>query len=75
MLWVIDHVYYSNVIDCIVRVVPWGWLAGFFIFSFCHVRGRVALPIVFSAYLAVIFSGLLFLFTHLFLAPFYDPWF
>lgn len=69
VLWVMDYDLINNI------VVPWGWLAGFFIVSFCHVRGRVALPIVFSAYLAVLFSALLCFFVILFLAPIYDPWF
>ena len=74
VLWVMGyHTEFPSVVEYIV--VPWGWLAGFFIASFYHVRGHVALPTVLLAYLAFIFSGLLFFFIVVFLAPIYDPWF
>jgi hypothetical protein len=70
VLWVVDR---SDVISYVV--FPWGCLAGFFFASYCLLRRRVALPIVFSAFLSVLFSGVLFLFIAFFLAPTYDPYF
>ena len=58
-----------------VLLVPWGWLAGFFLVAFAYSRRRVALPAVFSVYLAVVFSALLFMFIFLVIAPFYDPFY
>jgi len=74
-LWWIAGYHVRNLDALDHLVVPWGWLIGFFAVSYFHTRNHVALPAVFSAYLSVMFSGLLFLFILLFLMPFFDPWY
>jgi len=66
-----DHLHWAGVIDDIVA--PWAWLAGFFIVSYCYLRGRVAWPVVLSACLAIMFSGLLLFFGATVMAPIFDP--
>lgn len=74
LLWIAEyHTRGLYVIDRLV--VPWGWLAGFFAVSYYNVRRHVALPSVFSAYLSMMLTGLLFCFIFLFLMPIYDPWY
>ena len=71
-LWVAEyHVSNSDKIDHIV--VPWLWLACFFIASFCTLRVRMLQSVLISFVSALVFAGILLLFVHIVLAPMFDP--
>lgn len=76
VLWVRQYHMSGNVSDTIDEiVVPWLWLAGFFVASFFTIRRPliIAIPVAVSS--AVTFAGILFLFIHIILVPIYDPMF
>jgi hypothetical protein len=76
VLWVKQYHMPSSSSDAIDEiVVPWGWLACFFIASFSTLRGRMRRSALISAASAIVFASALFLFVHIVLAPIYDPWF
>jgi hypothetical protein len=76
VLWVRQYHMSADLSDMIDHiVVPWLWLACFFIASFLPLRRPKVIAIPIAAISAVAFSGILYLFIHIVLAPFYDPMF
>jgi hypothetical protein len=78
VLWVLQYHLDGNVSDWIdLIVVPYGWLAGFFIASFVTVRRSSPkfIAVLISVGSAVVLSGILFLVKIFLLVPFFDPMF
>jgi hypothetical protein len=76
VLWVKQYHVTGDLSDRIdLVVVPWLWLAGFFIASFFAIRRPRIIAILVSIASAVAFAAILFLFIHLVLVPMYDPMF
>jgi hypothetical protein len=76
VLWIWEYHINANLSDSIDHVVvPFGWLAGFFIASFVPLRRFFPkiMGILISIGSSVVLSGILFLVVRLILAPFYDP--
>jgi hypothetical protein len=65
VLWVKQYYHWAETpySDAIARVVvPWGWLACFFIASFFTLRGRMFRSVLISIASAVAFASVLYLF-------------
>jgi hypothetical protein len=62
----------SDKIDRVV--IPWGWLACFFVASFCTIPGMTLRSALKALGLSVVFSGLLFLASCVLLRTIFDPW-
>jgi hypothetical protein len=75
VLWVRQYHMEPGLSDTIDGfVVPWLWLAGFFVVSFYAIR-PLSYAILASLGSAVVLAGTLFLFIHIVLVPVYDPMF
>ena len=78
VLWVWQYHINSDLSDSIDHVVvPFGWLAGFFIASFVALRRLFPkiMAIVLSLGSSLVLSGILFEVKTFILVPFYDPMF